>query len=810
MDQSEMRNWEARCTQEEPPRCRAACPLHVDVREFCTRMAEDRPDQAWGTLCRTLPLPSVMARICDAPCKKACLRNDAGGAVEMSALERACADFPGKTPPLHAPPSRGRKATIIGGDIAALTAAWDLSRKGVEVALHCPCDVTDMLNWLRCTAPLDYEATLRKHLETELATLRRLGVVIHEHAPVSLTLVDTARAEERLVFIAPDAYQALLEGDAPPDDLTLGTVRTGVFAAMRPAEPEQAFSPVFLAALGRRAATSMDRFYQGASLVAGREREGIFETRLYTNISTVAPVSPIAVSQNGYSREQAVQEAARCLRCECMECVHNCAFLAEFGSYPKQYTRRIYNNASIVMGTRQANTMINSCMMCGLCASLCPDGFDMGALCLQSRQDMVARGKMPASAHEFALRDMAFANGEDCVVARHAPDTARSAWLFFPGCQLTASMPDAVERTWRWLRTQLGGDAEKGGVGLLLHCCGAPAHWSGRTDLHAEAVRTLSAHLDALGNPPLITACPTCTDMLRKALPQAVITTLWEVFDQQTSDTAFPASPLAAQTELVLHDPCNTRHDAALRSAVRSLLHQRGIRVTEPERSGEHTECCGFGGLSESANPALGVKIREGRAARLTTASPADAVTYCAMCRDMLAKSGKRILHMLDLLLPPEPSEPCGPGCCGPRADNAAGPHAGPAPSYSERRENRIRLRERLITGYWQEAGRTAAPYEALRVTYTPEAQQRMESHRILDSDIRKVLLHTEQQKTWLENVTDTESKGRRLAMFRPTIVTYWVEYTLQDDGGYMVHNTWSHRMRIIPPGHRSGNGGNA
>lgn len=805
MDQSELRNWEARCTQEEPPKCRAACPLHVDAREFCIRMADGKPDQAWATLCRTLPLPSVMARICDAPCKKACLRKEVGGALEMGALERACADAATKTPPMHTPPSRGRKATIIGGDIAALTAAWDLARKGVEITLHCPCSASDVLNWLRYTTPINYEATVRRHLETEISNLHKMGVLFHENAVISLSLVNAARADEQPVFIAPDTYAALLDGTAPPDVVTLGTAQLGVFAALRPAEPEQAFSPVFLAALGRRAALSIDRLFQGATLVAGREREGIFETRLFTNISKTPSMPPVPMPREGYNEDQATAEAARCLRCECMECVKNCAYLAEYGSYPKQYTRRIYNNESIVMGTRQANTMINSCMMCGLCESLCPEGFDMGALCLQSRQGMVTRGKMPQSAHEFALRDMAFANSPVCTLARHEPDTERSAWLFFPGCQLTASLPDAAERAWHWLRDHLrnhpASDNRGGGVGLMLHCCGAPAQWAGQTDLYAGAIADLCSLWERLGKPTLITACPTCTDMLRTAMPQATITTVWEVFDHAADHAAtyFPPAPLAAGTELVLHDPCNTRHDAPLRTAVRNLLQQRSIAVTEPELTGEHTECCGFGGLSESANPSLGAKIRSGRAARLAAASSADTVTYCAMCRDMLATSGTRILHMLDLLLPPDTSRNVDMECCGAhRADHT--PYTGPAPTYSERRENRIRLRERLSTQLWNEANTPPAPHSSVRVAYTAEASSAMQKRRILDSDVRKVLRHMEQHNAWLENVTDSGSKGRRLAVFRPTIVTYWVELTLQDDGSYLVHNTWSHRMRIIPP----------
>ena len=62
------------------------------------------------------------------------------------------------------------------------------------------------------------------------------------------------------------------------------------------------------------------------------------------------------------------------------------------------------------MGSRQANKLINSCSLCGLCEAVCPEDFAMQTLCLEARKDMVQKGKMPPSAHEFALLDMAFSN----------------------------------------------------------------------------------------------------------------------------------------------------------------------------------------------------------------------------------------------------------------------------------------------------------------------------------------------------------------------------------------------------------------
>ena len=69
MDQTRLHEIEARCTQESPPHCQAACPFNLDVRAFMARMAEGRPAEARKILERHLPLPGILARICDHPCE---------------------------------------------------------------------------------------------------------------------------------------------------------------------------------------------------------------------------------------------------------------------------------------------------------------------------------------------------------------------------------------------------------------------------------------------------------------------------------------------------------------------------------------------------------------------------------------------------------------------------------------------------------------------------------------------------------------------------------------------------------------------
>ena len=115
-----------------------------------------------------------------------------------------------------------------------------------------------------------------------------------------------------------------------------------------------------------------------------------------------------------YSEAEARQEAARCLQCQCLICVKQCLLLQKYKGYPRVYARQMFNNAAIVMGLHLANELINGCTLCGQCEELCPENFSMSELCLTSRRDMVERGYMPASAHEFALEDMESACGEAC------------------------------------------------------------------------------------------------------------------------------------------------------------------------------------------------------------------------------------------------------------------------------------------------------------------------------------------------------------------------------------------------------------
>ncbi|MGB7137252.1 MAG: hypothetical protein WBD46_18340, partial [Acidobacteriaceae bacterium] len=182
------------------------------------------------------------------------------------------------------------------------------------------------------------------------------------------------------------------------------------------------------------------------------------------------------------------------------------------------------------------------------------------------------------------------------------------------------------------------------------------------------------------------------------------------------------------------------------------------------------TTCCGYGGLQLFANPAVAEKTVQRRAAQ----SDADYVTYCAMCRDRFAHEGKRATHILDLVFGHENHDP----------------GARPDPGFSRRRDNRTRLKDRLLHEVW---GEMEKPMEPSRLLLIPDdLQPLLEKRMILEQDLRRTIDQAEESSDWIED----QATGRRVASLHVACVTYWVEYSLRDDAA-VVHDAYSHRMEV-------------
>ena len=130
--------------QSTPP-CQGSCPAGEDIRGYLNivRGIEKPPaglawqEYAFRRLTEANPFPSVMGRVCPAPCESGCNRNQVEDFVGINSVEHFLGDyaienrlaFPKPTAP------SGKTVAVIGGGPAGLSAAYQLARKGHQVTL---------------------------------------------------------------------------------------------------------------------------------------------------------------------------------------------------------------------------------------------------------------------------------------------------------------------------------------------------------------------------------------------------------------------------------------------------------------------------------------------------------------------------------------------------------------------------------------------------------------------------------------------------------------------------------------------------
>ncbi len=127
------------------PPCQASCPSGEDIRGWLNivRGIEKPPkdvkwqEYAFRRSTDANPFPSMMGRVCPAPCQTGCNRNAVEDYVGINAVEQFIGDWAlnNKLAFKPAEQSTGKKVAIIGGGPAGLAAAYQLRRKGHAVTL---------------------------------------------------------------------------------------------------------------------------------------------------------------------------------------------------------------------------------------------------------------------------------------------------------------------------------------------------------------------------------------------------------------------------------------------------------------------------------------------------------------------------------------------------------------------------------------------------------------------------------------------------------------------------------------------------
>jgi NADPH-dependent glutamate synthase beta subunit-like oxidoreductase/Pyruvate/2-oxoacid:ferredoxin oxidoreductase delta subunit len=131
--------------QKSTPPCQASCPSGEDIRGYLSivRGTEKPPagmawqEYAWRRLTEANPFPSVMGRVCPAPCESGCNRNEVEDFVGINSVEHFLGDYAIKNNLQYRKPetTTGKKVAVIGGGPAGLSCAYQLALMGHEVTI---------------------------------------------------------------------------------------------------------------------------------------------------------------------------------------------------------------------------------------------------------------------------------------------------------------------------------------------------------------------------------------------------------------------------------------------------------------------------------------------------------------------------------------------------------------------------------------------------------------------------------------------------------------------------------------------------
>ncbi len=190
------------------PPCQASCPSGEDIRGWLNivRGIEKPPkdvkwqEYAFRRSTDANPFPSMMGRVCPAPCQTGCNRNEVEDYVGINAVEQFIGDWALANHLAFQPATQesGNKVAIIGGGPAGLAAAYQLRRKGHAVTLY---DDHEELGGMAKYGVPGYRLP-RESLDGEMNRIVAMGVEVHLKTRVGtdIRLEELERKYDAILF----------------------------------------------------------------------------------------------------------------------------------------------------------------------------------------------------------------------------------------------------------------------------------------------------------------------------------------------------------------------------------------------------------------------------------------------------------------------------------------------------------------------------------------------------------------------------------------------------------------------------------
>ncbi len=743
------------CIQKEAPFCQDKCPFTFDIFDFIEKIKQGNFNSAYKIYRNSVGFPEVASNLCTETCKNVC---PLGSPINLKKLEKAAVEYATrKTPTDYNLPTKKEKIAIIGGGISGLACLLKLATKKYPVDLYEKSNslggtLQDLPTFLQMEEDINLQLTHEEFnviYNTEITSLDQLS-------GYSAIYVATGENGSTLGL---STINGLL------DPIYIESENLGIFFGGQLFSVDKTKS----LAIGLETGIAIDNFIKTKNINYGhghRDSKVQIENNLIHNLPEVNPSSPL-------TKEDAILEASRCIKCQCNPCQLYC----DLASYSNKWPLRMRDEiqATTLPGTSEvkstpAKRLISTCTQCGLCKDTCPKDIDLGGLILEARKSMHNQGKMPWVFNEFWLKDMAFSN-KVANLAKGSPKTHNSNSLeiadasiqspklmFFPGCQLSASEPTLVEKAYALLLKK------QPNTGIYLSCCGVPASWAGQDDLRDESILEIKNTWEQNGKPTFILACSSCKKFFSEFLPE--IETTYIYFYLEASDFSESKAFVENSTSFSVFHPCTTRKDDSVRTKISKTLEAFQVNLIDSSYHDTYTGCCGYGGQSHIADPSFVDSVKT----RRLEESSAPFITYCINCRDAFKKDRPGTVHLLDLLFNHTPTDP----------------------TLTERRLNRLGLKQNLLKKYWEEEMAIENHKLLKKIKISDGLKLKLSENRILEEEVAQVIEFLERSKRVIyDEDSETLSGYMKIGM-----ATYWVEYKVDGDF-YILVDSYTHRISI-------------
>jgi hypothetical protein len=364
--------------------CQLACPAHMDIPVMNRLLGEGKVNEALDVVMRDIPIPSVLGRICHAPCEGACRRKTVDEPVSICLLKRYAGDLGlARSPDLKVEKKKTSPGVaIIGAGPAGLAAAYYLQLKGYQCTLY---EKNERAGGLLHEAEAvggQYKEVLEREINGILAT----GIKLETSVAIDQDRFEKLQATYDAIVLATgtmsdDVRSWQIDSNDKGisiDKITYQTSRTGVFAIGNSIRPVK--SAVRSVGHGKEVATSVDQYLSG-NKVTGHPR--MFNSRFgklraeeigeYLKESHPGRrLEPANGRAKGYGPAEMKEEAGRCLHCDCRE-MYSCKLRIHADSYAAVQRRFKTDEFAPVTKVAVHEAVIyepQKCIKCGICVRL--------------------------------------------------------------------------------------------------------------------------------------------------------------------------------------------------------------------------------------------------------------------------------------------------------------------------------------------------------------------------------------------------------------------------------------------------------